>query len=46
MRMTVYGVLDNLASGMSHAEILQEFPYLTEPEMRACFAVPVGSWGH
>jgi uncharacterized protein (DUF433 family) len=38
LRITVYDVLENLASGMSHAEILQEFPYLTETDIRACLA--------
>ncbi|MGA7916592.1 MAG: DUF433 domain-containing protein [Candidatus Acidiferrales bacterium] len=38
LRITVYDVLENLASGMSHAEILQEFPYLTEQDIRACLA--------
>ncbi|MFY9805400.1 MAG: DUF433 domain-containing protein [Candidatus Acidiferrales bacterium] len=38
LRIAVYDVLENLASGMSHAEILQEFPYLTEQDIRACLA--------
>ncbi|MGA7855683.1 MAG: DUF433 domain-containing protein [Candidatus Acidiferrales bacterium] len=38
LRVTVYDVLENLASGMSHAEILREFPYLTEQDIRACLA--------
>jgi uncharacterized protein (DUF433 family) len=38
LRITVYDVLEYLASGMSHAEILQEFPYLTEQDIRACLA--------
>lgn len=38
MRITVYDVLEYLASGMSQAEILQEFPYLTEDDIRACLA--------
>jgi uncharacterized protein (DUF433 family) len=38
LRITVYDVLENLASGMSHAQILQEFPYLTEQDIRACLA--------
>lgn len=38
LRITVYDVLDNLAAGRSHAEILQEFPYLTEQDIRACLA--------
>jgi uncharacterized protein (DUF433 family) len=38
LRITVYDVLDKLASGMSHEEILQDFPYLTEQDIRACLA--------
>jgi uncharacterized protein (DUF433 family) len=37
-RITVYDVLENLASGMTNAQILQEFPYLTEQDIRACLA--------
>lgn len=36
--MTVYDVLEYLASGMSHQEILADFPYLTEGDIRACLA--------
>ena len=38
MRITVYDVLEYLASGMSQAEVLREFPYLTETDIRACLA--------
>jgi len=38
LRITVYDILEYLASGMSHAEILREFPYLTEQDIRACLA--------
>ena len=38
LRITVYDVLEYLASGMSHAEILQEFPFLGEDDIRACLA--------
>jgi len=38
MRITVYDVLEYLASGMSHQEVLREFPYLTEEDIRACLA--------
>jgi uncharacterized protein (DUF433 family) len=38
LRITVYDVLEQLASGMSHEEILQDFPYLTEQDIRACLA--------
>ena len=36
MRITVYDVLGWLAAGMSHAEILDDFPELTEGDIRAC----------
>ena len=38
LRMTVYDVLENLASGMTHEEILADFPYLTEADILACLA--------
>jgi uncharacterized protein (DUF433 family) len=38
LRITVYDVLENLASGMTHEQLLQEFPYLTEEDIRACLA--------
>jgi uncharacterized protein (DUF433 family) len=38
LRVTVYDVLDYLASGMTHADILRDFPYLTEQDIRACLA--------
>src|SRR5208337_4176670 len=38
MRITVYEVLDYLASGMSEAEILADFPDLTAEDLKACLA--------
>lgn len=38
MRMTVYDVLSYLAAGMTHQEILDDFPYLTEEDIRACLS--------
>ena len=38
MRITVYDVLDYLASGMTHQEILDEFPYLREEDILACLS--------
>lgn len=38
MRITVYDVLEYLATGMSHLEILQDFPYLTEEDILACLS--------
>jgi uncharacterized protein (DUF433 family) len=37
-RITVYDVLDYLASGMTEAEIIKEFPELTPEDIRACLA--------
>ena len=38
LRITVYDVLEYLASGMSEAEILHDFPDLTQEDIRACLA--------
>lgn len=38
MRITVYDVLEYMASGMSQEDVLKEFPYLTEEDIRACLA--------
>jgi len=38
LRVTVYDVLDYLASGMSTSQILIEYPYLTEADIRASLA--------
>ena len=38
LRITVYDVLEYLASGMSEAEILADFPDLTSDDIRACLA--------
>jgi uncharacterized protein (DUF433 family) len=38
MRITVYDVLSYLASGMTPQQILEDFPYLTEEDIRACLA--------
>ncbi len=38
MRITVYDVLDYLASGMSEKEILDDFPELEKEDIRACLA--------
>lgn len=37
-RITVYDVLDYLASGMTQAEIIKEFPELTPDDIHACLA--------
>jgi uncharacterized protein (DUF433 family) len=36
--MTVLDVLEYLAGGMTYDEILADFPYLTEEDIRACLA--------
>lgn len=38
MRFTVSDILEYLASGMSVHEILNDFPELTEEDIRACLA--------
>ena len=38
LRITVYDVLDYLASGMSPEEILDDFPDLTREDIQACLA--------
>jgi uncharacterized protein (DUF433 family) len=37
-RMTVTDVLEYLAGGMMHQELLADFPDLTEEDIRACLA--------
>jgi uncharacterized protein (DUF433 family) len=43
LRITVYDVLDYMASGMSQEEILADFPDLTEADIRACLAFAADS---
>jgi len=38
LRITVYDVLSYLAAGMSHQEILADFPALTEDDILACLS--------
>jgi len=38
LRITVYDVLEYLASGMTEKEILKDFPDLTSEDIRACLA--------
>ena len=38
MRITVYDVLDWLASGLSESQILEDYPELTQDDIRACLA--------
>ena len=38
MHITVYDILSYLAAGMSEAEILADFPYLTPEDIRTCLS--------
>ena len=38
LRYTVYDILSYLAAGMTAAEILEDFPDLTEDDIRACLS--------
>ena len=38
LRITVYDVLDYLASGMTPEEILRDLPYLTLEDIHACLS--------
>lgn len=38
LRITVYDVLEYLASGMTTEQILEDFPDLTAEDIRACLA--------
>jgi uncharacterized protein (DUF433 family) len=41
MKITVYDVLEYLASGMTHGEILEDFPYLTQEDILACLSYAI-----
>lgn len=38
LRVTVYDVLEYLASGMTIEQVLDDFPYLTREDILACLA--------
>lgn len=38
LRITVYEVLSYLAAGMTHEQLLLDFPYLTKDDILACLA--------
>jgi uncharacterized protein (DUF433 family) len=38
LRITVYDVLDYMASDMTEEEILEDFPDLTHDDLKACLA--------
>jgi uncharacterized protein (DUF433 family) len=46
MRITVYDVLSYLAAGMTHEEILEDFPYLTEEDILACLSYAADREAH
>ena len=46
MRMTVYDVLSYLASGMTHEQILADFPYLTREDILACLSYAADRESH
>lgn len=37
-RITVYDVLSYLAAGMTHEQVVADFPQLTDESIRACLA--------
>ena len=43
LRITVYDVLEYLASGMTEAELLEDFPDLEREDIRAVLALRAGS---
>ena len=46
MRMRVADVLEMLASGMTHAEILADFPYLEADDIRAVLVYAARELSH
>ncbi|HKV24965.1 MAG TPA: DUF433 domain-containing protein [Candidatus Acidoferrum sp.] len=43
LRITVYDVLEYLASGMTYEDILRDFPSLTREDILACLAFAADS---
>ena len=43
LRITVYDILEYLASGMSEDDILADFPDLTREDIRACLMFTAGA---
>jgi uncharacterized protein (DUF433 family) len=43
MRVTVYDILSWFASGMSEADVLADYPELTEEDILAAFSFAAGS---
>jgi len=46
MRMRVKDVLELLANGASHAEILRDYPYLEEEDIQACLQYAAAQADH
>jgi len=46
MRMRVKDVLELLANGASHAEILRDYPYLEEEDIQACLQYAAAQVDH
>ena len=46
MRIRVKDVLNMLASGMTHQEILEDYPYLEEQDIRAVLAYAARQFDH
>ncbi|PCI70636.1 MAG: hypothetical protein COB26_03920 [Piscirickettsiaceae bacterium] len=46
MRIRVMDVLDMLASGMTHKEILEDFPYLVEDDITAVLSYAARQFDH
>ena len=46
MRIAVADVLSYLAAGMTEKQILAEFPYLTQDDIRACLAYAADREGY
>jgi len=38
LRITVYDILNMLAEGMTHEEIIDDFPKITKMDIQACLA--------
>ena len=46
MRITVSEVLEMLGAGMSHADVLEAFPYLEEADIQAALAYAARTFDH
>ena len=46
MRIRVIDILEMLAGGMTHAEILADYPYLEEEDIRASLAYAAKEMNH